>query len=534
MELLIAFYVDPYPARCAEFLECIHRNASSSSIDRIHIFVEDPIQINVLTEQYPAFRLRKVTLVPHGRRVTYRDLFTYANAQLQGRPVIIANADIFFDHTLARLDGYDLRGELLCLSRWDVQSDGRARLFDYSDSQDAWIFDSPIPEFHCMFNLGVPGCDNRIAWEAQRAGLRLLNPSRSVRANHLHLTGVRRYCDRIMGAVETIPATYLNTPWLWFVVPCRGRLPDLRTTFNSVTGQPQSTYVLVDYSCPDGAGLWVREHDSRAIVVNCESRHSFCGADARNQGVTAVDDDGIVCFLDADVSVAPDFALSVLQMFEPGVFLIPDAEGPGLSTALVCSKAAFRCVGGLNASRGEEILHLRDSLRRADFLARTFSSALLRHRDRAATYQSSDTCLNGCDWVSPQAAIAFKEYMGYTIARLEVGVSSHNNDPRPFVSIPADLTGCAFTQVVAYSVSPVEVEFLSSGKLYVLVGTDWEGSRDATSWLRRSPNAFFTGLPPVQTCRGTGFEVWSLMGGVGDCLVLPTQVMLVAGHLERK
>ncbi len=122
--------------------------------------------------------------------------------------------------------------------------------------------------------------------------------------------------------------------------------------------------------------------------------------------------------------------------------------------------------------------------------------------------------------------------MGYTISRLEPGVSSHNNDPRPFAAIPESFTGLCFTQVVANSASPVEVEFLTSGKLYVLVGTDWEGGRAATAWLRESGRREL--IPPFETRRGTGFDVWSLAAEVGDRLVLPTQVMLVARHLERR
>ena len=42
--------------------------------------------------------------------MTYGRLFRYANRELAGCRVVIANADIFFDRTLARLDGYDLAG----------------------------------------------------------------------------------------------------------------------------------------------------------------------------------------------------------------------------------------------------------------------------------------------------------------------------------------------------------------------------------------------------------------------------------------
>ena len=121
--------------------------------------------------------------------------------------------------------------------------------------------------------------------------------------------------------------------------------------------------------------------------------------------------------------------------------------------------------------------------------------------------------------------------MGYTIARLNIGVSSHNNDPRPYTAIPEALAGLPFTQVVASVVSPVEVEFLTPGKLYVLVGNDWDGASSATAWLGQT--GFKEGLPVLTTKRGTGFEVWSLVGEAGERFVLPTQVMLVAEHLVK-
>src|SRR5262249_31729755 len=49
----------------------------------------------------------------------------------------------------------------------------------------------------------------------------------------------------------------------------------------------------------------------------------------------------------------------------------------------------------------------------------------------------------------PLASIAFREAMGYTLARLECGVSTHNNDWRPLVSVPQPLLGLQFTQAVS-------------------------------------------------------------------------------------
>jgi hypothetical protein len=339
--LLTAYYADPDPARRAEFVDCLARNASNELINEIHVFVEDGTPPDIDDE--------KIRLVEHGRRATYGDLFAYANAQLSGRRVAIANADIYFDEGLARLDAVDLPDTLLCVSRWDVEQDGSARFFEHGESQDAWIFDAPIRQFPCGFPLGVPGCDNRLAWEAEAAGLAVHNPARSLRAFHLHMSLVRRYTEheRIGGAALSVPADFL---------------------------------------------------------------------------------------------------------------------GPA----------------------------------------------------RAA----------------PTASAAFREEMGYTVRTLEPGVSSHVNAERPLTTIPGELHGRRFTQVVAHVVAPVELEFLTPGKLFVLVGDDWWGCDSAREWL--AENGFYERLPHVETAAGTGFEVWSLLGEPGDRFLVPTQVMLVGERLVRR
>jgi hypothetical protein len=572
--LLTGLYHDPEAGRRAEFIECLSRNASNPHIEEIHAFVEDG--------SHPRLDSPKIKIVPHGRRLTYQDLFAYANRCFVGRSVIIANADIFFDGSLARLTGYELAGRLLCLSRWDVAQDGGARFFDHAMSQDAWIFQAPIRDLRCAFPLGVPGCDNRLAWEAARTGLALSNPSRSIRALHLHLSQVRRYTERerLPGAVTAVPSSFLGTPWLWYVVPCMGRLGDLRRTIDSILGQPRSSYILVDYASPDGAGAWVQEHRPQARVVTCGPRPGFHGAEARNLGAAAADGDAILCFLDADVSASPEFSRYALANFEPGCFLAPGCADQGLHSALVCGKRDFDRAGGFDQAFldwGQEVLDLRASLRRAGLAERLLPDGLLAHNagDRetshaaaasrrttlaihsvyrqvknaiiaeTADFGPSSAALReiyqaiACRQAAaklrteyPCARVTFRENMGYTVARLKAGASSHNNDSRPFTDIPEPLAGRWFTQVVARSASPVEVEFLTAGKLYVLAGTDWDGYQLATDWLRKAGRV--EPMRPVQTGRGTSFEVWSVMGESGDRIVFPTQVMLVADELKER
>lgn len=212
MIVLVGLYLDASAERLREFLTCIERNAANRNIEAVHVFIEDAVDPAGLMTQYPELASPKVRLVLHGRRVTYRDFFDYATRELAGRRVIIANTDIFFDHTLSRLDDYSLIGRLLCLSRWDLQNDGSWRLFDFESSQDAWIFQAPVPDFACDFHLGLLGCDNRLAWEAEQAGLVLSNPSRSIRAHHLHASGVRRYTEeqRLHGPTRGVRPEHLD------------------------------------------------------------------------------------------------------------------------------------------------------------------------------------------------------------------------------------------------------------------------------------------------------------------------------------
>jgi hypothetical protein len=586
MILLIGFYEDPAPPRMREFLTCLERNLANALIREVHAFVEEPGDSARFAARYAVLRHPKLRLVEHGRRATYRDLFDHANRSLAaGQRGIIANADIYFDHTLARFDDVDLAGRLACLSRWDVLEDGSARLFEHPSSQDAWIFQAPVPPIACRFHLGVLGCDNRLAWEAQAAGLAVFNPSRSVRAYHLHRSLVRRYTaeQRLVGPVLSIASTALATPWVSFVVPCMGRLSAVESALRSLAVQRRSSCYLVDYSCPDGVEAWVREHQPAATVVRVPGRRRYHAAEALNRGADAAEDDAILCFLDPDVVVTPDFSDRILADLPEHGFLVPDPADAehGAADLLVCRKSDFRRAGGYDEvllDPGSDHADLAHRLRLAGLQERRFPRALVSRvaggggshpwvlgdaatstAVQAAYCRAKAAILAETGATSPPASalreiyrtiarhalrergltpnvpgaeVAFGETMGYAVASLETGVSSHTNDVRPLAAIPAPLAGKPFTQVVAYHVSPIDVEFLTPGKLYVLVGTDWYGYGPLTQWL--SSAGYREPLPALTTARGTTFEVWSVVGDAGERLVIPTQVMLVAEQLRRR
>src|SRR5205807_8513136 len=97
MVLLTGFYSEINPDRRGEFLECLRRNEANRWLEEIHLCLEFPARPEEFILAHSMLATPKLRLIVHGRRVSFHDLFSYANAHLSGRRVAIANADIFFD-----------------------------------------------------------------------------------------------------------------------------------------------------------------------------------------------------------------------------------------------------------------------------------------------------------------------------------------------------------------------------------------------------------------------------------------------------
>lgn len=112
---------------------------------------------------------------------------------------IIANTDIFFDHTIEEVKKISSR-EAWCLTRWNYLGYNRAEFFNRHDSQDVWVFRGPVrKETDGAYGMGVAGCDNRLAFELKKAGYIVRNPSLSIRCYHYHISEIRYFSwnDRV-------------------------------------------------------------------------------------------------------------------------------------------------------------------------------------------------------------------------------------------------------------------------------------------------------------------------------------------------
>lgn len=217
MILLVPNYIHPDKARKLEIGRAMLMNLTSAQVEEMHVFVEDDEDVHreklsakdegtsCLRE---ALGHRKVHVLHLGKRVTHVTFISYANSKFKGRRVCYANADVHFDDTLGLLENRDLSGTFVCLAKWDGE-----RIHSPAGSQDAWIFDSPIPFLLAPWKFGVAGTDNKIAHAAHEAGLKTVNPSQSVILHHLHHTkgGPVTYDDQYPPPYREVPVSDISS-----------------------------------------------------------------------------------------------------------------------------------------------------------------------------------------------------------------------------------------------------------------------------------------------------------------------------------
>lgn len=204
--LMTEYFHASQSARRKEILLSILANCSVPQIKRVIVFVDPevgfPLSLKEIlsNENYKKIEIRHT---PLGHRSTYSDFFSYANKYLVGENCIICNNDISFNETLDEIEKaqeFNLKGHFICLTRWDIMQDGSLHFkqpeWVRKNSQDAWIFKAPAPKKMVRkggFYLGKPGCDGMIAYLATISGLRVFNPSKIIKIEHLHLSGHRTY-----------------------------------------------------------------------------------------------------------------------------------------------------------------------------------------------------------------------------------------------------------------------------------------------------------------------------------------------------
>ncbi len=168
---------------------------------------------------------------------------------------------------------------------------------------------------------------------------------------------------------------------LCFVTCCMGRLTALRESLGPMVSQPDSSCIVVDYSCPEGAGDWALSNYPSAQVVRVPGRTFWHAAEARNIGMRHADAPWI-CFVDSDVILEPGFSSALLRTVKPGGFYRAWSTDRGLVGTFACTRTDLERVGGYDEMYrhwGEEDFDLYDSLEFIGVEPRALPAPLPRH-----------------------------------------------------------------------------------------------------------------------------------------------------------
>ena len=180
IHLYTTYYKEVNNYRKDELLTCLKNNISNKAISKIIVFNEGDSIAHIAPS--------KIEEVFINKRPTYQDFINYINANSNTDDIhIIANTDIYFDKNIEVLKLINLKDTCLALSRWDTADTIKPKLYNRNDSQDVWVFKGPIKyTLQADFPLGVPRCDNRLMYQLQEAGYKVLNPAFSIKVFHIH------------------------------------------------------------------------------------------------------------------------------------------------------------------------------------------------------------------------------------------------------------------------------------------------------------------------------------------------------------
>ena len=166
-------------------------------------------ELELCYERNTKNRLLTIYDIDSQERPTFSSIFDTVNQVTDNDDInIVANADIYFDDTVAKCRGMD-RMDFYALSRWNVVNKS-VELYNHADSQDTWVFRGQCRIREADFKIGLIACDNRLAFEAERAGYRIKNPSLTIKTYHVHESGIRTYSGSKKAQVVPKPYRYIQ------------------------------------------------------------------------------------------------------------------------------------------------------------------------------------------------------------------------------------------------------------------------------------------------------------------------------------
>ncbi len=214
--LFLPYYTPQDEGRAAEIRECVRNNLDCGLFAQIILLVDD--------DSAPPQEDRRLQVIRLDRRPRYLDWVHAARRICPDQIAILANSDIHFDSSLGQLHAIFTkdRNAFVALSRFDRMNGTLVPHPNPHWSQDSWACiprrdEDTHHDQRLEIPLGVPRCDNRIAYVFATQGYNVYNPFPHIRSIHVHETG-RRYYDKtrdrtIIGGVAMVhPGEALTDP----------------------------------------------------------------------------------------------------------------------------------------------------------------------------------------------------------------------------------------------------------------------------------------------------------------------------------
>jgi hypothetical protein len=203
------------PERQAELDLCLHMNLQCDAVTRLVLLVDDGHQ--------PPTTHPKLTVRAMPGRPSYLQWIELSTELPAGGVSILANTDIYFDDSLRRVhETLAAPQRFMALSRFEKLGAEFKPHPTPNWSQDVWGLrtgqDLPAPLLKALdIPLGVPRCDNKIAYLFAVHGWTVHNPMAFVRSVHVHETQQRNYDKKtdmtVMGGVAYVdPSKTLAAP----------------------------------------------------------------------------------------------------------------------------------------------------------------------------------------------------------------------------------------------------------------------------------------------------------------------------------
>lgn len=191
MILYVPWHQPQDARRCTEYQHVLSNNLRCGMFDEVRLLLEEDV--------YSVPSDLHLCLIPLGKRCTYHDIFDHARRTVPvGQLVVMANADIIFDESLAMLNGVNNMDQFfVALTRHTISTTGWTLDPVGHWGQDAWAWVNPLrPLGQEDFPFGFWGSENRLAYEADKAGYAVLNPSKTIKIKHWHFSNVRTTSGR--------------------------------------------------------------------------------------------------------------------------------------------------------------------------------------------------------------------------------------------------------------------------------------------------------------------------------------------------